>query len=252
MQVATDVVMASVTAVSSIAAGFGLGGSQQQETDNTTAQQQRLLAKRQCNERGDQVLTDRAPPQEGAPDQLPGAREQQQAVTFNLDHFSKHCIGRDVSESGDSPINGELPTATLCQGIGADVFRAMRSWASQESLLQKYCSGSCQNNRLFQGRSMSSRDAAMYTVLAIRHRLTAAVKDPACACGSCGVKTVYSPHPPAPTGAVITSVTTVTSTAAGFGLNNSRQQETNNTTAQQQRLLIRRQRNERSDQAGFQ
>jgi hypothetical protein len=55
MQVATDVVMASVTAVSSIAAGFGLGGSQQQETNNTTAQQQRLLAKRQCNERSDQA-----------------------------------------------------------------------------------------------------------------------------------------------------------------------------------------------------
>ena len=31
--------------------------------------------------------------------------------------------------------------AALCQGLGADVFRTVRSWASQESLLQKYCSG---------------------------------------------------------------------------------------------------------------
>jgi hypothetical protein len=55
MQVATDVVRASVTAVSSIAAGFGLGGSQQQETNNTTAQQQRLLTRRQRNEGSDQA-----------------------------------------------------------------------------------------------------------------------------------------------------------------------------------------------------
>ena len=34
---------------------------------------------------------------------------------------------------------------------------------------------------------MSSRDAAMYTVLAIRRRLTSAVKDPACACSSCNM-----------------------------------------------------------------
>ena len=40
---------------------------------------------------------------------------------------------------------------------------------------------------------MSSRDAAMYTVVAIRRRLTSAVKDPVCACidcnfPSCGVQ----------------------------------------------------------------
>ena len=32
--------------------------------------------------------------------QLSEAQEQQQAVGFSLDHFSKHCIGKDVSESG--------------------------------------------------------------------------------------------------------------------------------------------------------
>ena len=129
--------------------------------------------------------------------QLLEAREQQQAVEFSLDHFSKYCIGMDVSESGGSPVNGKPPTAALCQGVGADAFRAMRTWGSQESLLQKYCSGSCQNSRLFQGRSMSSSDAAMYTVLAIRRRLATAAKDPACACSSCKVRAICNPQSPA-------------------------------------------------------
>jgi len=100
-----------------------------------------------------------------------------------------------TSESVDSSINGNLSAAALCQGLGADVFRTVRSWTSQESLLQKYCSGSCRNSRLFQGRNMSSRDAAMYTVLAIRRRLATAAKDPACACSSCNATTALNPQP---------------------------------------------------------
>ena len=87
----------------------------------------------------------------------------------------------------------KLHAASLCQGLGADVFRTVKSWAFHESLLRKYCSGSCRNSRMFQGRNMSDRDAAMYTVVAIRRRLTSAVKDPVCACidcnfPSCGVQ----------------------------------------------------------------
>jgi hypothetical protein len=86
-----------------------------------------------------------------------------------------------------------LHAASMCQSLGADVFRTVKSWAFHESLLRKYCSGSCKNSRVFQGRNMSDRDAAMYTVVAIRRRLTSAVKDPVCACidcnfPSCGVQ----------------------------------------------------------------
>ena len=78
-------------------------------------------------------------------------------------------------------------TDVLCQGLGANAFHNVRSWASQESLLKKYCSGSCRKNRSFQDRNMCIGDAAMYTVLAIRRRLTSAAKDLACACSSCNM-----------------------------------------------------------------
>ena len=55
IQVAVDVVSASVTAVTSIAAGIGLGGSHQQESSHTTAQQQQPLTKRQCTDGNDQT-----------------------------------------------------------------------------------------------------------------------------------------------------------------------------------------------------
>ena len=38
---------------------------------------------------------------------------------------------------------------------------------------------------MFQGINMSSRDAAMYTMSAVRRRLNSAVKDPRCACIGC-------------------------------------------------------------------
>ena len=52
------------------------------------------------------------------------------AVRFSLAHFSKHYIELDASKSVDSFINGNLSADALCQGIGADVCRAMRSWTS--------------------------------------------------------------------------------------------------------------------------
>ena len=55
MQVAADVVSASVTAVISTAAGFGLSGSRQQGADHTTSQQQQPLTKRLCTDGDDRA-----------------------------------------------------------------------------------------------------------------------------------------------------------------------------------------------------
>ena len=90
-----------------------------------------------------------------------------------------------LSAKADRISKEELHAASLCQGLGADVFRTVRSRAFQGSLLKKYCSGSCKGSRMFQGINMCSRDAAMYTVSAIRRRLNSAAKDPSCACIDC-------------------------------------------------------------------
>ena len=43
----------------------------------------------------------------------------------------------------------ELRTAFLCQGLGADVFRIVRSWAFLESLPKMYSSDSCKDSKMF-------------------------------------------------------------------------------------------------------
>ena len=116
-------------------------------------------------------------------------------IRYGVAHFSKYYTEGDASKAVDSFNGGNLSATVLCQCTGSEVFRTMKSWTSQESLLEKYCSGSCQDSRLFQSHNMSSRDAAMYTVLSIRSRLATAAKDSACACNSCNATTAFNPQP---------------------------------------------------------
>ena len=83
-----------------------------------------------------------------------------------------------LSAEEDRISKEELHAAFLCQYLDADVFRTVRSWAFQGSLLKMYWPGSCKGSRMIRGINMSSREAAMYTVSVIRRRLNSAAKGP--------------------------------------------------------------------------
>ena len=69
-----------------------------------------------------------------------------QTSTIYLIEASEDAV---LADEEDIISRVELLAASLCQGLGADVLRTMRFWASQESLLRKYCPGSCKSSRMF-------------------------------------------------------------------------------------------------------